>query len=819
MKTNHVKRTFALAASALAISTAVVGCRDYDIMDEEVAKAILDAKEFDSHFIETFGEPLEGHKWGTDKELKPITAFGTRALTRGDGVGAGDVDVNRNLWCYRQGGAYYKDNGHFLLDVVKVPGWPNFDGYYYTGTGNGMSGRIVGESTMMRENSLQPVGDVTDFEIQYVSTWFRTHKNPSSINLHLTDFFIQNVSQDNDQLSYNYYIDCGSASAPQGLPSYFMGSGGILDVTKTHNGENANRANDVVNGTTDGNIKVTKLQLDSNEELNYKMDYLGFQTMSGDWTHVNNFNRGNSNFNPEDNKVNSFREIKYVSSSGTENFTCNSSMNNGTQQKWVLVKLEWKEPGADGVVRDREGYYLAFDFAVTTHDTRIDYDGFYSNWIVKITPGYFVPGEHSARMMCEDLGGSFDFDFNDVVFDIANDNDQELIISVQAAGGTLPILIGYNSTTANIKNYEAHHLLDAPTTQPVNVDATPDKTASVAIYRIQISDLGLTADTDGKYNYYNIPIYVQQGDSWVNINKSLPTISSTEYGDSPNPQNSRPSDKTPRKFVTEVGVKWMKELTCIEKGYQKFRDWVTTGTMQYEVEDEHGNKRTIYWYSDVKGGEFRHEVPATIDGSITDPTTEPETWWDLHSIANGCPLQTHAIDVITIAKYPTTDPTNYPNSIIGMFRSKADKQQITFATFLKAKTTTVHAFMVPVWVVNDKPMYISNGGASSVEITETVLQNASSYFETYWQPHFTYYYNGSNLTQDGSNYDTGVDGQGNYTSVCKIAFKRSEMAYTNSSGEEVFCDYVMIFVKENLDSDGKPLETPVVKQHELYCIF
>lgn len=58
-------------------------------------------------------------------------------------------------------------------------------------------------------------------------------------------------------------------------------------------------------------------------------------------------------------------------------------------------------------------------------------DGYYSNWIIKISPATLapdptpdpVPPYKVTRVMCEDLGNSHDFDFNDVVFDVKLETD------------------------------------------------------------------------------------------------------------------------------------------------------------------------------------------------------------------------------------------------------------------------------------------------------------------------------------------------------------------------------------------------------------
>ena len=87
------------------------------------------------------------------------------------------------------------------------------------------------------------------------------------------------------------------------------------------------------------------------------------------------------------------------------------------------------------------------------------------DWIVKVVPGETTPPpthNYTLRVLGEDLtfgeDADADFDFNDVVFDVAIENG-ETWIRLQAAGGTLPLyidtkevhaLFGLNNTTTMV---------------------------------------------------------------------------------------------------------------------------------------------------------------------------------------------------------------------------------------------------------------------------------------------------------------------------------------------------------------------------------
>lgn len=85
-------------------------------------------------------------------------------------------------------------------------------------------------------------------------------------------------------------------------------------------------------------------------------------------------------------------------------------------------------------------------------------DGYYSDWIICVTPGkpHNIETLESALLICEDLG-SQDFDFNDIVLKLEHkrmttpattEGEEEkttdkLIITSMAAGGTLPAYVYY----------------------------------------------------------------------------------------------------------------------------------------------------------------------------------------------------------------------------------------------------------------------------------------------------------------------------------------------------------------------------------------
>ncbi|MCQ2245288.1 MAG: hypothetical protein MJZ69_00685 [Bacteroidaceae bacterium] len=574
-----MKKLFSIFLSGLAIASTTLSfqsCADeYD--PAIVTKHDLTVNQYTENFIARYGIPATNHTWGFTT-LKPSIAS-TRAVTRdGATIGVGAINVNRNQWAEKDNNGYKEQA---IAKDVQIPGWPNFDGKYYASINDETLDRMLDTED---GNTYRPVGDVTEYEIQYVSAWFRTHpiEDPTQYreNLHLSDFFIQNVCADHDQIAYE-----------------------SMDVATGANGANINKATDAINA---GLTNVTLKGGTQEQQLDYPLDYLCFKpiganpTVDETWTHVNNFNAMSNNWNPEENANNPKRQILYVTSSGTEDFACRASFGTNNDSgallyDWVLVKLQWIENGVS-----REGYYLAFDYAAEKEECKVEGDNYYSNWIVKITPAHFSEESSSKRVMCEDLGNTYDFDFNDVVFDVRYektrgtwdgepDNLYDAIISIQAAGGTLPIYVGVNPASrislTNIEAYEAHNLLGGSTQDPINVGGT---SRNIAIYRVE--DL-TTSNPD------DIPIFVVYADGRVASVAKANRGNISDYNPGPYTPPQTVTDETaPQKFAVPITTAWMKECEFIEDGYPDFPNWVSNPTQHSTWYNVIGDNSKIYKY-------------------------------------------------------------------------------------------------------------------------------------------------------------------------------------------------------------------------------
>ncbi len=239
------------------------------------------------------------------------------------------------------------------------------------------------------------------------------------------------------------------------------------------------------------------------------------------YEHVNNFNC-------------SYGSIMLMQASGTEGFAYTNPKDSGKEYY-------------DYVIKEIDGaYYVGFDFRSEDPNATVLADGIYNDWIIKISPAEY---KNAKRIICEDLGNIGDFDFNDIVFDAyitwswnGTENVPEAVISVKAAGGTLPIYIN---------GVEVHEAMGVPTNVMVNTGAANGVSAPAAIFRVPASSENII-------------------DIEVKVNGAL--VLEAPQGDAP------------QKICVPTTFKWCTERTNIKDAYAGFTAWtqdVTSNTDWY----------------------------------------------------------------------------------------------------------------------------------------------------------------------------------------------------------------------------------------------
>ena len=351
---------------------------------------------------------------------------------------------------------------------------------------------------------------LTDAQKDVVRKWFQTHKNPQGQKVNWSDFFVEQVYK------------------------------GGTNTEGSHSPE-------IYNTLKDG-VETQNKVTGSNQ-----MDWLACgsdATPSSE--HINNFNNGNG-------------DIMYMYDYNTTCFGFHDSYgdnhfeNTYYYDSYVLIPGDIIDPIVAGM------YFVGFDYKTAKYDNgeiRVNPDGYYSDWIVRVVPGLNAPGK-AKRVMVEDIIDSdlksvqtSDWDFNDAVFDVRfekswvngtpENNYQDghhqkyAIITLHAAGGTKYLTIGGEGD----KGVEVHKALGVETGTMVNTGN--GATCPVAIFRIPVAD-----NVD---NANDIPVYV--GAQELTAQQGEAT----------------------QKLCVPTDVKWMKERVQFINSYDQFKDYVNSNT-------------------------------------------------------------------------------------------------------------------------------------------------------------------------------------------------------------------------------------------------
>lgn len=354
-------------------------------------------------------------------------------------------------------------------------------------------------------NTYNVPADITDAERQAVFEYVKAHSTENSIDINYTEFFVQQVWKGQDVYKDGYNNDV--------------------------------YASDKMNQLTAGAPSAKD--------------------------EVNNFNNGNGS-------------IMLMVNSGTSYFAYKNSQDGG---KYYDVKnTDYKIFNIPGY-----GYYVGFDFQAhgQNPNEQVAADGVFTDWIVKIVPatrkdsdnnntGNEQPAEDpnvslaTMRIMCEDLGTTGDFDFNDVVFDVKYITNKKAEITVRAAGGKLPIYIGDRSL-----GNEIHALLGVSLSTMVNTNRSHLK-GFVASSEVIAKD-PVTFYIDVKStNPNDIPVYVgvdQETGYELSANEGVP----------------------PHKICVPTEVDWSNERFDIQLLYPDFDDWVQDPNVKFWESTPSGN--------------------------------------------------------------------------------------------------------------------------------------------------------------------------------------------------------------------------------------
>lgn len=338
---------------------------------------------------------------------------------------------------------------------------------------------------------------LTDAQKDVVRKWFQTHKNPQGLKVNWSDFFVEQV-----------YKGGTNTEGSQSPETYEILKDGVPQTGSKVTGSN-------------------------------QMDWLACGSNAKHGDHIYNFNGGNG-------------DIMYMKDYNTTCFGFHDSYgdnhfeNTYYYDSYVLIPGDQIDKSVAGM------YFVGFDYKTAKYDNgeiRVNPDGYYSDWIVRIAPGLNAPNA-GMRVMVEDIIDenlkvvkSSDWDFNDAVFDVrfeGSGNDRYAVITLHAAGGTKYLTIGGQGD----KGVEVHEALGVETGTMVNTGN--GATCPVAIFRIHVAN--------NVNNANDIPVYV--GTQVLEAKKGAAT----------------------QKFCVPTDTRWMQERQQLKKTYNQFGGYVKNGT-------------------------------------------------------------------------------------------------------------------------------------------------------------------------------------------------------------------------------------------------
>ena len=312
------------------------------------------------------------------------------------------------------------------------------------------------------------------------------------------------------------------------------------------------------------------------------------------WFHVNNFNRGDNT---------DWSGNTLIAESGTRDFAYHSSEDNNYHNRWIAVPgsaidaslagyyyicfdfqavpdgcyTEFEntvtengtkyyvdgayDSAADAIAAGLKAYQWAWDGATQTSykqyfdiDSRwtqtqivsgnmaVSPNNVYTDWIIRLVAAQ-PKDENSAdlRIIAEDLSASQDgdFDFNDIVLDIKYGTPA--VLTLQAAGGTLPLRINGDD------NLEVHKLFDAD-----NAVNTGRLTRNAVVIN---SSLGFTKAINSPEDAYTLKIEVFKDGEWQELTA----------------KKGEPACK----LAVDPDYPWLREKQSIKGEYPLFLEWAT----------------------------------------------------------------------------------------------------------------------------------------------------------------------------------------------------------------------------------------------------
>lgn len=209
---------------------------------------------------------------------------------------------------------------------------------------------------------------------------------------------------------------------------------------------------------------------------------------------------------------------------------------------------------------------------------------------------------------CEDLGGSFDYDFNDVVFGVKKYDTQitikeefyengvlvsttpkkitsehSLVVTPYAAGGTLKTYIVWNDGTNDNTFEETHYLINGSTgtagSMPVLNARSKGKSGKPSVFHLtneQATAFTMSTGAGG----FSVKVEDAEG--------AITTVNS------PTSEYNKNGEKAPQMIVLPKGWLWPTEGTNIDDAYNHFHNWAQNADETEWIGNWNNNKIDQY---------------------------------------------------------------------------------------------------------------------------------------------------------------------------------------------------------------------------------
>jgi len=308
-------------------------------------------------------------------------------------------------------------------------------------------------------------------------------------------------------------------------------------------------------------------------------------------------------------------------------------------------------------------------------------------------PDIITPVEPEAQnwvMACEDLGGSFDYDFNDLVFalrmtPLSDGINSKLELVPLAAGGTMDARIEYNGTSYG----EIHSIVSpsGPITSPINV--TPGSSPSKG-YPITLAT-SISSETNINDIAKQIRIVVTSGSSTTDNAENGTNKYNIGY------HKNGDADKAPQVLLLPGGWDWPSESTFICDIYPNFSSWVKDGDVtswcntKKEGATKFANNPLPYVAPSSGSGS------GSGSGTVTPPAADGNNGWNI-TIAGEQTMGMNTTQTLTVS---VADLSDYSNVQFGTYStnvftaSKVDNTHYTITTVNNALGTARFYVLVP----------------------------------------------------------------------------------------------------------------------------